>query len=266
MRIRQGTWGPQVDPARALIGSSPALGDRSNVGVVLPAFASTQANRRFLVRLCGVVIARGWKLTLHTLRQLLTIGAEAPGNQEDPELAPFRSYEVEVTTPHWSFQNGNVSWHLRRVMWREPIGVHFTDFVFLPPNNSDFAGIGPGILSRVPPTAPGAYRPPHGGAPYGNPVYDLGTFYDVRFGWNRSDQILDYEVVGPCKLIFYASVYQPEPDERLMAPIQDPSCLCPEDRFSNQFPAATYRRVAGRMTYTLEEIDAQCQRVKRSCK
>lgn len=240
------TTSTQVDPAKALVGSSPFGGDMSNTGIVLPATPTPSQFRRYLSRLCGAGIDRDEVAFVRSIEQLLTIGAyELVGDpEEDPTRYPL---ELEVTSPTWSFIDGNVSWHLRHVspQDRAPRTL-WDDFPLAPPFIMDSQGTSAGILARIP--VDGAYLPLANGIPYGEPVADLGTFRDIRFPWNQRFQDLSIEVPGPGTLVLFASVHQTNPDTRVQPNVAvDGTYLRREDRFVLNHPTARYWRVGARM-------------------
>lgn len=259
-----------VDPSKAGIGSSPWLGDISNTGVtVLPLAAAqlTPVNRQ-LFRLCSVDIPSGGQVRIRGLRTLVTIGQEFPVSEEAP--AGTFVFEREVVSPLWSFQDGNVSWHVRH----EPNMFSTWEVA----DAAQTGGTSPMLsgedsaLLYVPPfavyVAPGSGIPPGGDADY------LGTWRDQRYPWTNTDWDLAVPVFGPGRVTMYASVLQTNPSTRVAlpqltppAPFTDPvTCgMRPEDQFLLQFPSAVYRRVAGAMLVEVFPCCGPQQEVSTNC-
>lgn len=234
----------QFDPDKALVGSSPFAGDLTGNGIVLPASPTVAQNRRYLCRVFGIEVNQDEFIVVHAMHQLLTIGAVYDvGDEQDPTQYTF---EIPVTDPTWSFPDGNVSWHLRRIAPQRHMSSIYTDFAFAPPYASDREGLTAAILARVP-TA-GAYLPLNGGMPYGEPVSSLGTFKDIRFPWVQVTADLQQRIDGPCQVVMFASVYQTDPDTRVQPPlVADGTYLRQEDRFLINHPESRYWRVGARM-------------------
>ena len=234
----------QYDPAKALVGSSPFNGDSSSTGIVLPAGPTPSQSRRYLARLLALEVAQDEYIVIHAMHQLLTIGTMLDvGDEQDPTQYPL---EIPVTDPTWSFIDGNVSWHLRKVGPKKTTSSLYTDFPFAPPYASDRQGMTAALLARVP-TA-GAYLPLNAGIPYGKSVSSLGTFRDLRFPWSQATADLNQRVDGPCQVVLYASVYQTDPDTRVQpSVIVDGTYMRQEDRFVINHPQSRYWRVGARM-------------------
>ncbi len=241
----------QYDPAKALVGASPFQGDLTSTGIVLPADPTIAQNRRYLCRLFGMSVAQDEYIVIHAVHQLLTIGV--PYEVGDPEQDPtVYNLELPVTDPTWSFPDGNVSWHLRRINLGRHVSSIYTDFAFAPPFAADREGLTAAILARVPIAA--AYLPLNAGHPYGKPVGSLGTFRDIRFPWTQVTADLRQRVDGPCHVTMFASVYQTDPDTRVQPPvIADGTYMRPEDRFIINHPDARYWRVGARMEVDVYE-------------
>lgn len=243
----------QVDPARTAVGSSPAIGDLTNTGIVIPEYATPNQHERYLFLLCGLYVPGNTVAVLRYLRQLLYIGANVQSENEQNDEQWL--IEIPVTDPLWSFPNGNVSWHLTKSTVFSPKNQTFPDV---------FAGggsgyvtrgdvTGPGLIARRPALALGAYEPLNGGMPYGIGIGGLGTFRDMRFPWNDGhDHYLGLQVRGPCLVQFFASVYQTDPDGRPNKPVAiEQAGLRNEDVFMFNYPTARYTRVGGRMEVDL---------------
>lgn len=247
-----------IDPAKALVGSSPSAGDQSSVGIVLPANATPSQDRRYLCRLCGFEMSQDEYCVIRSVELLLTIGAYLDvGDQQDPTQYPL---EIPVTDPSWSFPDGNVSWHMRRVRpGTTPASSYYSDFVFNPPFASDRDGLTSAILARVPRGA--AYLPLNAGQPYGDPIGSLGTMRDLRFPWGQRYQNLDERVDGLAQVVLFASVHQTDPDTRVQPPVAaDGTYLRREDRFVMNHPTARYWRVCARMRADIFHRDEIAER------
>jgi hypothetical protein len=229
------------DPDRAGVGSSPYVGDMAATGVRVPSAPTTSQSNRYLIRLAGVQIPSGCGIILHGLRQGLTIRCE----QANGDCGLIAS-ELEVTSPFWSFPDGNVSWHLRVV--QNVIAPAFFDPTQQPGTDPNLNGLDSALLYR-PPLVP--YTAPNAGIPPGATLDWLDTWRDMRFPWENTEWRLHQLVRGPNNLVFYASVHQPNPEGRVVATPADPGALRPEDRFLATFQQAIYGRVAGAMTVEL---------------
>jgi hypothetical protein len=232
----------------AFIGSSPFTGDLGRTGVVIPGLPTVDQQHRYLARLCGIEIPKGTGVVLLDLRQLATMRALVKGNDGTADCSfPF---ELEITSPLWTFVDGNISWHVRYQPNAFSAGV--TDSAQLPGTDPGFQGLDTSLL-YLPPFGP-MYTPPGAGIPPGNGVGHLGTFRDMRFPWTQSTKSRDMHVYlrGPGTLVFYASVHQTNIETRCNPPtITDLGAVRPEDRFLLQFPEAIYGRVAGAMLVEL---------------
>lgn len=230
-----------LDTDKFAVGSSPFFGDAGGTGIAVPAAPTTALNNRYLFRLCGVDIPAGRAVIIRALRQLATI-------RQVETLEPggfLRPVELEVTSPLWSFVDGNVSWHLRR----KGQNIHRREFdaAQTPGTSPAMDGLDSALL-YVPPLAP--YTAPGGGLPPGSGagMGDLATFRDMRDPWNNAQWNLEVLVRGPGAVVFYASVRQTDPDTRGPAlVVADPGAMRPEDRFLATFQDARYGRVAGGM-------------------
>lgn len=229
------------DPDRAGVGSSPYVGDMAATGVRVPTAPTTAQNNRYLIRLCGVQIPNKCAIILHGLRQAATIRC----HQVDAECN-FVASELEVTSPFWSFPDGNISWHLR--LQRNVLTPMISDPNQQPGTDPNLNNLDSSLL-YIPPLAP--YKAPNAGIPPGDGLVFLDTWRDIRFPWDNTDWRLHQMVRGPYNLVFYASVHQPDPTGRIVATPADPGALRPEDRFLATFQQAIYGRVAGAMTVEL---------------
>lgn len=243
----------QLDPRRAIIGGSPAAGDRTSTGIEVPAAPTLAQNRRYLFRLCGVNVPNRTVCVVRHLRQLLYIGTDLETEQDQPS-EQWR-IEVPVTDPLWSFPDGNVSWHLTAMTPHKPDTRIGNTTIGQPVSyRSDALD---SVLLYTPGTPdPTSYWPINGGVPYGQPVGGLGTFRDMRFPWTGRSDYLGLQVEGPCLLVMYASVYQTDPDNRPNKPVGiETAGLRPEDLFVFNYPQARYTRIGGRMDTDLISLE-----------
>jgi len=237
-----------------------------------PGVTSTLGVNRYQFLLTSVKVGVGRRVRLRGARQMVTIGARMQG------LSSSDIYVVElpVTTPNWSFQDGNVSWSLVLVK-PQPVPLPFKTVYNLTGSNADNF-----LFRYADPCAAGAllyenYSMPVAnsrttGAPdyytflngYVAPTFptsdtisgDLNEFSDLRFPWNsaRAWDSLDVVVDGPVTIAMFASVRQTNPNTRNTNPqtsnnVPAPNCL-PEEQFINYVQAgslgqAIYWRIAG---------------------
>lgn len=237
------------DEGRIGIGSSPYLGDTSSAGVQVPTTATLAQTSRYLIRLCGIHIPNGQGVILRGLRQgvtLRTVQTVTPAGEDTP--AASHTFELEQTSPFWSFPDGNVSWHVR---W--DVGNNTSDQGFDPlqrPGQSPTLDGFDSVLNYIPPFAP--YTAPRAGQPPGFGLAHLDTIRDLRYPWQNTDFTLHEPVIGPGNLVLWASVWQPEASSSSSSRTNIPGCvdasaLRPEDRFLAAFPDAQYGRVYGAM-------------------
>lgn len=244
----------QVDDARTAIGGSAFVGDLANTGIPIPEAATGNQRSRYLFMICGVSVPNRAVCVIRYLRQLLYIGADVPteAEQEDEQWR----VEIPVTDPLWSFPDGNVSWHLRSSDVRSPDRRTFDDVPFAAAspiygNRGDVTS--PALLAR---NIPPSYVPLNGGTPYGQSIAGLGTFRDMRYPWLARDHFLGLQVEGPCKIQFFASVYQTDPDNRPDKPvIIEPAGLRKEDLFMFNYPTSRYTRIGGSMEVDLIAVE-----------
>lgn len=233
------------DPDKAGVGSSPYVGEMSSTGVVVPEAPTTSQSNRYLIRLCGVQIPAGRAIILHGLRQAATIRCGCSGI----------TAELEITSPFWSFPDGNISWHLRLIP--NVLTPAASDPNQQPGTDPNLNRLDSALL-YVPPLLP--YKAPNAGIPPGAAADLLGIWRDIRFPWDNTEWKLHALIEGPYNLVFYASVHQTNPAGRQIAMVADPGALRPEDRFLATFEAAIYGRVAGAMTV---ETLPECPTVRR---
>lgn len=183
---------------------------------------------RYLFNLASFILGSG-KVIVRGIRQGLTIGLNVSGWNGGDSSVPLVAEEFLVTTPYWSFVDGNVSWHLVK----QP-----SEHTVTKRPNSDAASWGfresdsPAMLYEqatfqagkfnVVNSAPNfyadgllTYKAPY---PFGatRPIAGLGNLKDIRFPWNSNAAMvaIDELVEGPCKITLYASVLQTNPSTR----------------------------------------------------
>jgi len=230
------------DPDRAGIGSSPYIGDMAMTGVRVPSAPTTSQSNRYLIRLCAVHIPNKCAIILHGIRQAATIRCE----QVDAECNTIAT-ELEVTSPFWSFSDGNISWHL--MLQRSVMTALVSDPNQQPGTDPNLSGALDSALIYTPPLTP--YTAPNAGIPPGDQLEWLGVWRDIRYPWENTDWRLHQIVRGPFNLVFYASVHQPDPTGRVVATPADRGALRPEDRFLATFREAIYGRIAGALIVEL---------------
>jgi len=254
------------DPGKVAVGSSPALGDVSALGIILPPDPTPAINTqrsRYLIRLCGMQIGPDCIAIIRSIRQYVTIAAEVEVEQGGPSYI----YEFPVISPTWAFPDGNISWHLlKRSPSKSKIGGRTTAIssVGQPPGYSpDIRNIASGILYHTLPTTvdplSAGYQPPNGGKPPGEGISDYSTWKDMRFPWRNFNNISDtgISVIGPGDICLYASVCQTNPETRVNQPGDTlPVWAVSEDQFVYTYPSsARYYRIAGELVVDLCKIE-----------
>lgn len=223
------------------IGSTPWSGDMSSTGIPVPPAPTTGPSNRYLFRLCGVEIPVNYAIAIRLLRQEATI------RQVDILNGEPRILERRIVTPFWRFQDGNISWHLR--LQKQQFAPKVFDPAQVAGTSPEMRALDTSLLYRpplVPYTALGAGQPP------GTSVGAFGTFRDIRFPWQNQSHSLSVLVRGPGAVVFYASVFQPNPENRPLYP--SVAGMEPEDQFLGNFPRAVFGRVAGAMVFEIREI------------
>lgn len=231
-----------ADPDKLGVGSTPWLGDYASTGLLVPSALTVDQAHRYLFRFCGIQIPSGRGLLLKGVRQAATIR----NVQRDEDDVIVFVAEKEITSPFWSFMNGNISWHLR-FQADQQIASRY-DAAQLPGTAPANIGLDSALLYNI--IAP--YEPPGAGIPPGRDVEHLGTWRDMRFPWATTSWDMCVPVMGPGLLVYYCSVHQTRPGIRgVQDPSDDPGGLRPEDRFVLQYPNAIYGHVAGALSVEL---------------
>lgn len=225
------------------VGGSPHVGDIGAPGVVVPEAATAGQDDRYLIRLCGVEIPSGYGVVIRGLRQAITLKACAIiSDATETESATNRVFELDQTSPFWTFPDGNVSWHLMHMTGlNSPRGF---DPAQPPGQTPQLRGTAMDSALVYSPAALPLYTPLGAGLPPGVPVANLGTFRDLRYFWNQVNWTLSIPVWGPGQLLFFASVKQTDPATRGAYPAA-PNSIRAEDQFARDFSDAVYGRVAG---------------------
>jgi hypothetical protein len=223
-------------------------------------FNTPWANR-YLALLVSVKFAEGESARLVGMRQRVLIG-EYISNGEGNLKYNYPVY-TPVVTPEWHFQDGNISWHLRKVPLSRIPTANAGNAAELSYRDSDT----PCILFENPPADAGGYAPPYGGYPPGDVVIpEFGNFHDIRFPWQQNGQAwesLDIEIQGPCAINLYASIQQTNPDSRVTLPLGDIplSVLVPEEQFIQNFTNAVYTRIAGSLIFERANLYAEAKQL-----
>lgn len=237
------------DPDRQSIGSSPLVGDMGNVGVVVPAAPTSSQANRYLIRHCGFQVPSGKSAIIHAVRQLVTIRQvelvdtflDGGGRLPEGNQLLLRPAELEVTSPGWSFTDGNVSFHLT---WQGDRQTPFVDPTGTTAGTSkDLYGLDAALLFAG--ASPLPYAAPNGGVPPGAGFGDLYCWYDVRFKWGEAAFNQHILCEGPGVVTLWSSVHQTDPTTRPTLDVVDTGAMRPEDRFLATFRNARYGRVAG---------------------
>jgi len=258
-----------TDPRLALVGG-PGAGNLSGLGLCIPATGTADVNHRMLFALASVAFDADEQARVVAYRQILYIGAMLQTSQvaESPPqlLADGKSVkrglsngvkyalrEIPVTTPNWHFIDGNVAWWLRRVPLREgPVNVNNTTG-------------GRGITQNPYPVSPAMlaypdHTPVGLGIPAGREIMGLGELRGMQYpyGAKAPGSSLRFDIETPCRLICYASVWQPSETlaDRVKVDAEIDS-LCPEDRFAAQW--------YGRYTRIGVELTVETRPKRRTC-
>ena len=251
-----------VDETLQNLGGDP-FGGSTSVGLRVPTLATPDANSRYLFLGASFSLGEGSHATILGWRQLETIGAVVTaGGAETAE----RFVEMEVTSPTFRLPDGNVSYHLQRLGppnargWPQIPASNTTDLRNFVRRWAD----GPALLYETYTIPAGnqfyvdltAYTPPGRGQPWGEPVGQLGTVYDLRTPWRTHGawHALGIPVEGPGTFAMFISVRQSAGATGTgVTPL--PGCMC-EEQFLNSFGASpggvVYWRVGCSLIVDLE--------------
>ena len=246
------------DPDRQGVGTTWMPGDPHDSRLFIPPAPTVAANRRYLFALCGHNVPAGQTHHLIGFRQKLLIGEEfvVQGGSFGDQIFVK---EFPVTTPDWSFSDGNVTWCFRFLPGKRQVArqnvVGAVNNSGPSRTNNPYGAYSALVYQDgttfIAPSGAG-YFPPFSGQPPGYAVQGVSTIFDVRNPWTAPNPIIDTELRGPGDLIMYASVRQSDigPLGRpvwVPPPGFDVGALVPEDRFLLAFPNALYRHIAGAM-------------------
>ncbi len=214
------------DPDSQMQSTSPHVGDVASSLLYIPEAPSTGLDSRYLFRVAAIAVPPFGMARIKNIRTQITIAQQTPVAAGGDNWIYVN--EIPVTTPGWSFKDGNVSWHLR--IMRGPRLDQQRLLALSPGQSSSLYGIDSSLLVAA--LAP-RYVAPNGGMPPGDPAGSLGTFRDQRFHNHRHD--LGIDVQGPAIVGLFASVWQTDPETRIYLPAAsapaDLGALAPEERY-----------------------------------
>lgn len=268
-----------IDEALQGIGSSP-YGGLSWVGLRVPSLATPTArpDLRYLFMLCSFSLSEGEIARVVGFRHGWSLGFF--------DSVHNRIVEQEVLSPWFKGNDFNVSWHIRKQGIDEPIRSGFAGTIpagalgplqnfasnFSPSPALLFRPTGTVVAAGNPFYATGmtTYVPPNNGKPWGTPAaVEYGTFNDLKTQWRDGSDwhSTDIPIVGPCRIAFYASVFQSSLQRRVnltlpTTAVTPPSTvlnfplgLSPEEQFLQNFPEAIVWRVAGGLLVEYESFE-----------
>lgn len=260
-----------IDEALQGLAGDPYNGT-SSLGLRVPALVTQGADHRYLFVLSQFSLPEGINGWVRGMRMGWSLGVRLDVTQ--PVAGP-RVVEQWVTTPNFKLPDGNISWHMRLMGYSEPYGRLALQEQRADPltggNQQNLAfrdSATPALLFQTVATPTPfytdltAYTPPLGGKPPGEPLTgELDTFYDLKTRWSQADNwhSLDIRIQGPCRVAFYASVQQSNPNSqegRVRLPAPNPffsEGLSPEEQFLLNFPTAIIWRVAGAMVLEIDD-------------
>jgi hypothetical protein len=236
----------------------------TQLGIAIPAavpnfYPTTQGAtpqpwaNRYLILLASQGFTYGQVARLVGMRQRVLIGTTVGGGEGHPD-AIYPTY-IAQTTPEWHFSDANISWHLRRV----PLEKRNVSNANNAAEQQFRQAQNPAVLFENPPGVGAGYAPAFAGQPPGNVLSpEFGTFHDLRFPWatDQAWRSVDMEFEGPCRIEFYASVQQTDPDTR--PNINDTGItaaqlltLPPEEQYVAAFEDAIYTRIAGSLIFEM---------------
>jgi hypothetical protein len=229
-----------LDPELFGIGGSWAPGDTYGTRVSVPRAPTTAPELRYMLRVCALPVGSGEELVLKGIRTGIVIGTLVSDG-----AGGFYPLDLLVSSPYWSFTDGNVTFAQRWV----PGAVNQLDPLPggappMPESSSiDLYGEASGLVCNL--RADGVpedgihapYRPPAGGEPPGVMLPGMADVRDGRFIFpsHGVEEDLDIHLVGPGMLVLWASVYQTDPATRVILPAPFVAIAPnPEDRFVGQ--------------------------------
>lgn len=253
-----------VDEVYQNLGSDP-YGGISAVGLRVPAVAGTSPRSRYLFNLCGFRVADGATARVRGFRHGWTLGFA----QENLIAGTRRVVEQWVTDPTFQVDGGSISWHLRVMGLNEPVVPNPGAGPIQPAlrNFAFRASDTPALLYQAATFPAGvpifytqltAYTPPFAGQPNGRALGgELGSFYDLKTDWRTPDawHALDIPVVGPARVVFFASVQQRDLQKSVALVVPNPTdfplAVPAEEQFLQKYPNANIWRVAGALSVDL---------------
>lgn len=150
------------------------------------------------------------------LRQFLTIGAQVPGNSDEPSSPPSYAVEKDVTSPTWRFPDGWSVWTITLEPLRPPrVRAGQFDSQSFAYDDSD----SPALLYETAAFAGGATAPGYLGLTGYTPPAMRGTvamvFRDMRNPWALlHPKEFRIPIVRPTKVRVYCDVLQTNPGTR----------------------------------------------------
>jgi hypothetical protein len=258
-----------IDEALQGLAGDP-YGGTSSLGLRVPSLVTVGPTNRFLFLLCTANFPEACNVWLRGFRMGWSLGVrQNGGTTQDPTT---RVIEQWVRSPNFKLPDGNISWHMRLMGKDEPYGRPALQEQLQDPlaggNQQNLAfrdSAGPGLLFNTVATPTPfyvqmtAYTPPLGGKPPGEGVTgELDTFYDLKTRWEEAHNwhALDIRLQGPCRIAFYASVQQSDPQTRTPITVPSPffeGGLSPEEQFLLNFPTAIIWRVAGALVFEIDD-------------
>lgn len=233
--------------------SGDPFGGSTSVGLRVPTLATPDKDSRYLFLGASFSLGEGHHAKILGWRELATLGAVTTAASEE---GPERFVEMEITSPTFRLPDGNISYHLHRLGppnargWPQIPASNTTDLRSFVRRWAD----GPALLYESYTIPAGnqfyvditSYTPPNRGQPWGEPVGQLGTMYDLRTPWREdmSWHALGIEVEGPGTFAMFISVRQGAGVSGVTPAVGVgfPSCMC-EEQFLAAFPGAIYWRV-----------------------
>lgn len=237
------------DPYKQVIGTSPLAGDRGSNLIDIPSDATRDWRNRYYFMLQSETVGRGEELFLLGISQALRIGwtqtieVEQQTPQGPINVSIDQRIDIPVRDPDFDFTDGDVSWHLRFV-----------------PGHTDEGNLGaaydPNLIQEQYPSGSGLWGMAL--APYvappevpGEGIGSLGVWNDLRFLREYPTDSLRYHIVGPGRLVYFATVFQTDPTNRIPWSLPqnfDVSDLTDEQRLVVRNPnLVRYTRIGGRL-------------------
>jgi hypothetical protein len=254
------TAGPSAE--YGFIKSDP-YGTNVGAGLVVPSTPTAAlGGNRYLMMLARASFQSGERgVRLVGIRQYAEMVARIPAGTAPlasggPPTGSTVTFRKEIKNSLWHPPDGDISWHLmvidkRQTDTRNPAN---SDGVIFRMSKS------PALLYETiagPPTAPTAYTPPHGGAPWGKAIKaSLGNIHELRYSYRdqNSEYALDIPIQVPCDVALFVSVRQNDPTTNPSlantGTTQQFNALSDEDQFLVAYSAfAQYGTIVGALTF-----------------